>query len=219
LVERQLDMLEVGGSKPSPPTTSIRLVMAGQGAAARATMLPLTEPTIRASVQGNLDFRWTALIRSRLDGLSDEEYLWEPADGCLTVRPDGTGGFALDPVKPAELPLGNIAWRMAHLAFSLSAHPVAAVAFGPDWPAPQLAEPAGSALEAIARLDGAYAHWHGAVASLADTDLARRLGPAAGQFADSTVLDIVLHIQAEALQRGADLCLLRDLYWHLNRNS
>jgi len=176
----------------------------------------MTEPTTRARVQGNLEFRWTALIRSRLEGITDEEYLWEPAAGCLTVRPDGTGGYTLDPVRPPELPLGNIAWRMAHLAFSLSAHPVAAAAFGPAWPMAELAAPAGTAGEAIARLDGAYAHWHGAVATLSDVDLDRRLGPAAGAYAESTVLDLVLHIQAEALQRGADVCLLRDLYWHLH---
>jgi len=181
-------------------------------------MLLLTKATTRASVQANLEFRWTELIRSRLEGLTDEEYLWEPAVGCLSVRPNGTGGFTLDPVRATELPLGSIAWRMAHLAFSLSAHPVATVAFGADWPAPALAAPAGTAAAAIARLDSAYAHWHGAVASLTDTDLARGLGSAARQYADSTVLDIVLHIQAEALQRGADLWLLRDLYWHLHRN-
>jgi hypothetical protein len=181
-------------------------------------MLLLTKPTTRASLQANLEFRWTQLIRRRLEGLTDQEYLWEPAVGCLSVRPGETDGFTLDPVRSSEFPLGNIAWRMAHLAFSLSAHPVAAVAFGADWPAPELAAPAGTAAEAIVRLDSAYAHWHGAVASLTDSDLAHGLGPAAGPYADSTVLDILLHIQAEALQRGADLCLLRDLYWHLHRN-
>jgi DinB superfamily len=175
----------------------------------------MTAPTTRARVQSNLQFRWTALIRSRLEGLTDEEYLWEPAGGCLTVRPDGYGGYTLDPVRPPEPPLGNIAWRMAHLCSSLAAHRVAAVAFGPSWPAPDLAKPAGTAGEAIARLDRAYAHWQGAVEALSDPDLDRRLGPAAGVYAESTVLDIVLHVHAEALQRGADLCLLRDLYWHV----
>jgi hypothetical protein len=100
---------------------------------------------------------------------------------------------------------------MAHLASSLSNHPVAAVAFGGAWPKPELAAPAGTAADAINRLDRAYSHWHATVASMSDADLARRLGSAAGQYAESTVLDLILHIQAEALQRGADLCLLRDL--------
>jgi hypothetical protein len=179
----------------------------------------MTESPIRASVLANLDFRWNALIRSCLEGLGDIEYLWEPVEDCLSVRPDAIGTPALDPVGSADHPLGNIAWRIAHLAFSLSSHPVAAVAFGDAWPKPELAAPGGTATEAIDRLDRAYRHWNATVASLSDADLARRLGSAAGQYADSTVLDLILHIQAEALQRGADLCLLRDLYWHIHRDD
>ncbi len=174
----------------------------------------MAEAMVRKSLQANLKFRWTALIRSRLEGLTDAEYLWEPAAGCLTIRPDGEG-YVLDPVGSTDIPLGNIAWRTAHLAFSFSSHPVAAVAFGPSWPRPDLAAPAGTADEALARLDQAHAHWEAAVARFSDMDLGRNLGPAAGEYSDSTALDLVLHIHAEALQRGADLCLLRDLYWHL----
>lgn len=61
-------------------------------------MLLLTEPTVRVSVQANLEFRWTELIRSRLEGLTDEEYLLEPAVGCLSVRPDA----ASDAVKQSR---------------------------------------------------------------------------------------------------------------------
>ena len=165
------------------------------------------------------DFRWNVLIRPRLDGLTDDEYLWEPAAATLSVRPNATGGFSADVVEGSDPPLGNIAWRMAHLASSLSNHPVAAVAFGAAWPKPELAAPAGTAAAAVSRLDSAYSHWHATVASLSDADLARRLGSAAGQYAESSVLDLILHIHAEALQRGADLCLLRDLYWHLRRGG
>lgn len=179
----------------------------------------MAKAMIRESVQANLKFRWTALIRSRLEGITDAEYLWEPATGCLTIRPKGEGGYVLDPVRPGDIPLGNIAWRMAHLAFSLSSHPVAVVALGSDWPRPDLATPAGTAETALALLDRAYAHWEATVGRLSDLDLARHLGPAAGEYSNSAVLDLVLHVQAEALQRGADLCLLRDLYWHVHRKS
>ena len=182
-------------------------------------MSTMSESLIRVSVLANLDFRWNALIRSRLEGIGDDEYLWEPVAGCLSVHPDAAGGYTLEPVGPTEFPLGNIAWRMAHLASSLSNHPVAAVAFGAAWPKPELAAPAGTAAVAVSRLDSAYSHWHATVASLSDADLARRLGSAAGQYAESSVLDLILHIHAEALQRGADLCLLRDLYWHLRRGG
>jgi hypothetical protein len=176
----------------------------------------MSESLIRASVLANLDFRWNALIRSRLEGISDDEYLWEPIAGCLSIHPDAAGTYTRDPVGPTEFPLGTIAWRMAHLAFSLSNHPVAAVAFGGAWPKPELAAPAGTAADAINRLDRAFSHWHATVDGLSDADLARRLGSYAGQYAESTVLDLILHIQAEAFQRGADLCLMRDLYWHLH---
>jgi hypothetical protein len=180
-------------------------------------MARMTEPTTCARVRSMLDFRWDVLIRPHLDGLTDEEYRWEPAAGCLTVRADGAGGYALDPVTSSEPPLGTFAWRMAHLTDCLATHPVAAVAFGPDWPAKELAAPVWTADEALDRLDRACAHWRGALAALSDADLDRRLGPGALRYAESTVLDIVLHVNAEALQRGADLCLLRDLYWHLHR--
>lgn len=173
--------------------------------------------SVRASVQANLDFRWAVLIRSRLDGLSDAEYLWEPVAGCLSIHPAGGGGYALDPATASGVPFGNIAWRMTHLNFSLSNHPVAVIAFGREWSRPELAVPSITATEAISRLDHAYEHWRDSVTALSEAELDRRLGERAGQYAESTVLDLVLHIQAEALQRGADLCLLRDLYWHMHQ--
>jgi hypothetical protein len=175
-----------------------------------------TAAGVPADVRAGLlaDFRWNVLIRPRLEGLTDDEYLWEPAENTLTVRPGGSGGWVLDPVV-SDPPLGNIAWRMAHLTACLASHPVAAVAFGSDWLRPDLAEPAGSATEALTRLDAAYANWHGALERLSDADLGRKLGPAAGPYADDTLLAIVFHVYFELMQRGADLCLLRDLYSHI----
>lgn len=37
-----------------------------------------------------LAFSWRHL-RGRLDGLADEEYLWEPVAGCWSVRADADG--------------------------------------------------------------------------------------------------------------------------------
>ena len=33
-----------------------------------------------------------ARLRQRLEGLSDDEYLWEPVPGCWTVHRDGSAG-------------------------------------------------------------------------------------------------------------------------------
>ena len=36
-----------------------------------------------------LDYHWTQPLRPRLDGLTDEEYFWQPVPDCWTVHPDG----------------------------------------------------------------------------------------------------------------------------------
>ena len=34
-----------------------------------------------------LDWHWNHHLRPRLDGLTDNEYLWEPVPGCWSLRP------------------------------------------------------------------------------------------------------------------------------------
>nr|BFE77476.1 hypothetical protein GCM10020093_000770 [Planobispora longispora] len=36
-----------------------------------------------------LDWHWENHLRPGLDGLTDDEYFWEPVDGCWSVRPRG----------------------------------------------------------------------------------------------------------------------------------
>lgn len=36
-----------------------------------------------------LDWHWRNALPPRLDGLTDDEYFWEPVEGCWTVRNDG----------------------------------------------------------------------------------------------------------------------------------
>ena len=42
-------------------------------------------------LRDQLTWHWDRQLRARLDGLTDDEYLWEPAPGCWSVRPRGTG--------------------------------------------------------------------------------------------------------------------------------
>ncbi|MHB8509846.1 MAG: DinB family protein [Candidatus Dormibacteria bacterium] len=127
----------------------------------------------------------------------------------------GYGTYTLDPVSGPEPTLGNIAWRMAHLSSALSSHPVAAVVFGPDWPAPDLARPAGTAAQGLDRLDRAWTHWLEAVAALPEGDFARPLGPVPDHVheADKTV-SIPRHNPAEAVVGDeylpVPLCLVED---------
>ncbi len=39
-----------------------------------------------ASLAEQLDRHWRTQLRPRLDGLTDDEYLWEPVSDCWSVR-------------------------------------------------------------------------------------------------------------------------------------
>ena len=38
--------------------------------------------------------------RARVEGLTDEEYFWEPAPGCWTIRPRGDGTWTVGRAPP-----------------------------------------------------------------------------------------------------------------------
>ena len=46
---------------------------------------------LRDELAGLSDYAWQRLL-DRFEGLTDEEYLWEPVPGCWTVRPGPEGG-------------------------------------------------------------------------------------------------------------------------------
>jgi hypothetical protein len=47
-----------------------------------------------AHVREQLDWLWTAVLRPRFEGLTDDEYLWEPAPGCWWTARSRPGGTA-----------------------------------------------------------------------------------------------------------------------------
>ena len=53
-------------------------------------------------------------IRTRLEGLSDAEYFWEPTSGCWTIRQRADGTWMADwPLpRPEPEPFTTIAWRL-----------------------------------------------------------------------------------------------------------
>lgn len=60
-----------------------------------------------------IDWHWRSQLRPRLEGLSDEEYFWEPVAGAWNVRPRtcssaetlwGTGEWTIDFVYPPPEP-------------------------------------------------------------------------------------------------------------------
>ena len=57
-------------------------------------------------------------LRTRLQGLADDEYFWEPVAGCWNVYEDQPGHwtyhYAIPDPDPA--PLTSIGWQVVHLA-------------------------------------------------------------------------------------------------------
>jgi DinB superfamily len=165
--------------------------------------------------------------RSRLTGLTDDEYFWEPVAGCLTVRRTDSGPYRADPVdrtvnvlRPAtgigDPPFTTIAWRLWHLTGTYGGNrnphwlgvERAPAGFNSDDPAPA------TAAEAIAALERAHAFWQGVLQDLPEASWWEPLGPVAGPFAEDDRASLVLHQLDEQIHHGAELGVLRDLYLH-----
>ncbi|WP_344425946.1 DinB family protein [Pseudonocardia ailaonensis] len=169
-----------------------------------------------------LTWHWQALVRPKLEGLTDEEYFWEPAPGW-NVRPAGSGvpgaqqvgagPFRIDFAfpEPDPPPLTTIAWRLGHVIVGVFGQRAASHFSGPRMDYDSV-EYAGTAAEALAQLDRAYASWIEGVEALDAVGLARPCGPAEGPFAEYPMADLVQHINREAIHHGAEILLLRDLY-------
>jgi hypothetical protein len=171
-----------------------------------------------------LTWHWEHHLRPRLDGLTDEEYLWEPVPGCWSIRPRGearstmaagAGPFVADfeYPEPQPVPVTTIAWRLGHIIVGIFGTRVASHFGGPPM-SYDTARWAGTAEEALAQLDEVYAAWTKGVAGLDEEALARPVGPAEGPFAEYPYAALVLHINREAIHHGAEILLLRDLFRH-----
>lgn len=163
--------------------------------------------------------------RDRMEGLTDDEYLWEPLPDMWSVRPRaevstsqayGPGEYQLDnkridPFAPG--PMTTIAWRLNHVISGLegrwewtfgsrSVPPEDVVDFSP---------------QAAVALDGLWdvvGRWIEGVESLSDADLDRR---GYGQYPwgldpDLPFIGIVRWTNREFIHHMAEAALLRDLY-------
>ena len=163
------------------------------------------------------------LARSRLEGLSDEELIWEPVDGCWSVRPksevvgvapdESPGAWWIDGDEieaPEPPPFTTIAWLIAHMVLAtwnyndiIAGHSVA--------PEPALAS---GAQGAVAQWEEVISRFETMVADFTDVDLATEVAAWGGQVARSFVIQ---HLVTEVLHHAAEVGRLRDLY--RNRQS
>ncbi|PWU48693.1 hypothetical protein DLJ47_27895 [Micromonospora sp. S4605] len=189
----------------------------------------MTDQTWNPLLRDQLAWHWTRQLRDRLDGLTDDEYLWEPVPGCWSVRPRGTGDapmragsgpmtidFAMP--QPEPPPFTTIAWRLGHVIVGVLAVRNAAH-FGRAPTDYQSFEYAATATEALAQLDAEYATWQAGVESLGEAGLARPCGEAEGPYAEQPLAALVLHINRELIHHLAEVCLLRDLHLHTRRQT
>jgi hypothetical protein len=166
-------------------------------------------------------WEWEHGVRAHLDGMTDDEHVWEPVDGCWSIRPraearTGIAGGAGDLVaefafpEPDPTPFTTIAWRLAHVSVGCFGMRNAAHFGGPpidyftaEWPA--------TAEQALAMLDEHYERWVAGVRALGEEGLGRPVGDAE-PFPDAPYAALVLHINREAIHHLAEVSLLRDLY-------
>jgi hypothetical protein len=170
-----------------------------------------TRTSLTSLLTEQLEYHWTTALRPRLDGLTDDEYFWEPVPGCWTVHRDGGIDFSYPPPQPE--PFTTIAWRLAHVIVGVFAVRNHSHFGGPpaDYESWRYATDAATALR---QLDEAYQNWIDGVRALGDDGLERPCGPAEGPYAEHSMAELVLHINREVIHHGAEIACIRDLYAH-----
>jgi hypothetical protein len=181
----------------------------------------MSQMTQNDLLRDQMEWHWKHQMRPRLEGLTDEEYVWEPAPGCWNVRPRGSGSapvqagsgamtidFAFPEPDPA--PVTTIAWRLGHVIVGVLAMRNA-THFGREPADYQSFAYAETAAEALQQLDREYATWMTGVQALSDERLAAPCGEE-GPFSDDPMNRLVLHINRELIHHLAEVALLRDLY-------
>jgi hypothetical protein len=164
-----------------------------------------------------LDYHWRNQLRPRLDGLTDEEYFWQPVPNCWTVHPDGAIDFTFPPPHPA--PFTTIAWRLAHVITLLSSDRNGTWLGLEPQPDAEVPPNAGTASDAIVDLQRSYTVFRRYLGLVPAASLSELMGPIAGPYADATRFGFVLHQLDEFVHHGAEIALLRDLYRASGRSS
>ena len=173
---------------------------------------------LAAQLDTSQEFFW-----ARLDGLTNEEYLWEPALGAWSLRPRGEqrtsqsmgGGdwvVEFEPRDPQPAPMRTIAWLMWHLSEMCFRRA--------DWTTGDhrlqvddiVCEP--TAAGAIAQLKVASARWRSVFDDLKPDEYAvvGRGSYPDGLDPDLPLQDILWWMNREIIHHTAEIAFLRDLY-------
>jgi hypothetical protein len=169
-----------------------------------------------------LTWHWDHQLRPGLEGLTDDELLWEPVAGMWSVRRRGESSAPVQAgggewladwafPQPDPPPMTTIAWRLGHVIVGVLGMRNHHHFGGPpiDY---ETTEWWATADGALAALDDAYERWLAGVRGLGADGLEQPIGPGEGAPPESPYAALVLHIHREVLHHGAEVLLLRDLY-------
>lgn len=162
-----------------------------------------------------IDYVWER-VRSRCDGIGQDEYLWEPTLGAWSVREESDGTWRCERPRPEPdpPPVTTIAWRLWHVASEcLAGYTVNGLG---EWSLPGL-EPGSldwypDVGEALVALDRSWAGFRDGVDRLGEEGMWRSLGDGWGPYHQDPWVALVLHAMDELVHHRAEIALLRDLW-------
>lgn len=169
-----------------------------------------------ALVEGRLRHSF-ARTRRILEGLTDDEFFWEPVEPCWSVRPLaevaagwGVGEWRCEDVWPAPEPppVTTIGWRLVHLAAWTDVY--RSFAFEDRRESLLRMDVPGTADAAVAWLDRAQDRFVDALARLAPGAFDEPRPAHWGELMPLSTLAGV--IELEHIHHGAEISLLRDLH-------
>ena len=149
-------------------------------------------------------------MRTRLHGLTDEEFFWEPAPGAWTVYrdPEGHWDHHYAEPDPDPGPLTTIGWRLTHVAMcKVMYHEYA---YGPRTLTWLTLETPGSVADTTDMLDTGHALLTEDLAAIDDPDLERPVMTNWGErWPAWRIFWTMIHHDAH---HGGEIGALRDLY-------
>jgi hypothetical protein len=168
-----------------------------------------------ASILTTFDYVWNRFT-TRLAGMADDEYFWEPVPRSWSLRCgpdkrwrlDGEGGGG---PAPEPIPVTTIAWRIGHLG-GLALGGFANRRFGDGTLTPEMIDFAPEAAGVPAFLDSHYRAWREGLFALDQGGWESQLGPSWGPYAEANTVDLALHVLDEVIHHAAEIGTLRDLW-------
>jgi len=163
-----------------------------------------------APLLAQLDTSWE-MLRERLRGITDAEYLWEPATGAFTVHREGGRWIRNKAEDPGVSSVRTIAWLAGHIGsacllraeYTVGEHRLTDADL--EWP--------GTSAEGLAFMDAGIARWRDGLDAMTDED-AETIGRSQfpdGLDRDLPLIDIVWWQNRELIHHGPEMACLRNL--------